>query len=58
VITDKDVGEEVNRHETKDMSVIKDGVGTGPANGKERVRPRVRQVNCHSQIEVKERGFF
>jgi hypothetical protein len=26
VITDKDVGEEVNRHKTKDMSTIKDGV--------------------------------
>jgi hypothetical protein len=24
---------------------------------KERVRLRVRQVNCHSQIEVEERGF-
>jgi hypothetical protein len=24
----------------------------------ERVRPRVRQVNCHSQIEVEERGFL
>jgi hypothetical protein len=25
---------------------------------KERVRPRVRQVSCHSQIEVEERGFL
>jgi hypothetical protein len=25
---------------------------------KERVRPRVRQVNCRSQIEVEERGFL
>jgi hypothetical protein len=25
---------------------------------KERVRPRVRQVNCHSQIEVEERRFL
>jgi hypothetical protein len=34
VITDKDVGEEINRHNTKDMSTIKDEVKTGPANGK------------------------
>jgi hypothetical protein len=34
VITDKDVGEEVNRHKTKDISTIKDGIKTGPANGK------------------------
>jgi hypothetical protein len=34
VITDKDVGEEVNRHRTKDISTIKDGVNTWPANGK------------------------
>ena len=34
MITDKDVGEEVNRHKTKDMSTIKDGVKTGPSNGK------------------------
>jgi hypothetical protein len=33
-------------------------LGTGPANGKERVRPRVRQVNFHSQIEVEEMGFL
>jgi hypothetical protein len=25
---------------------------------KERVHPRVRQVNCCSQIEVEERGFL
>ena len=25
---------------------------------KERVRPRARQVNCYSQIEVEERGFL
>jgi hypothetical protein len=25
---------------------------------KERVRPRVRQVNCRSQIEVEERRFL
>ena len=31
---DKDVGEEVNRHKTKDISTIKDGVKTGPTNGK------------------------
>jgi hypothetical protein len=31
---DKDVGEEVNRHKTKDISAIKDGVKTRPANGK------------------------
>jgi hypothetical protein len=34
VITDKDVGEEVIRNKTKDISTIKDGVKTGPANGK------------------------
>jgi hypothetical protein len=34
VITDKDVGEEVNRHKTKDISAIKDGVKIEPANGK------------------------
>jgi hypothetical protein len=34
VITDKDVGEEVNRHKTKDMSTLKDGVKTEPSNGK------------------------
>jgi hypothetical protein len=34
VITNKDVGEEVNRHKTKDISTIKDGVKTGLANGK------------------------
>jgi hypothetical protein len=28
VITDKDVREEVNRHKTKDISTIKDGVKT------------------------------
>jgi hypothetical protein len=25
---------------------------------KERVRPRAREVNCHSQIDVEERRFF
>jgi hypothetical protein len=25
---------------------------------KERTRPRVRYVNCHSQFEVEERGFL
>jgi hypothetical protein len=34
VITDKDVGEEVNKHKTKDISTIKDGVKIGPTNGK------------------------
>jgi hypothetical protein len=34
IITDKDVEEEVNRHKTKDMGTIKDGVETGPTNGK------------------------
>jgi hypothetical protein len=34
VIIDKDVGEEVNRHKTKDISTIKDGVKTEPANEK------------------------
>jgi hypothetical protein len=31
---DKDVGEEVNRHKTKDISTIQDGVKIGSANGK------------------------
>jgi hypothetical protein len=35
VITNKDVGEKVNRHKTKDISTTKDGVKTGPASGKE-----------------------
>jgi hypothetical protein len=34
VIMDKDVGGEVNRHKTKDISTIKDGVKIGPVNGK------------------------
>jgi hypothetical protein len=34
VVTVKDVGEEINRHKTKDMSTIKDGVKIGPVNGK------------------------
>jgi hypothetical protein len=34
VIIDKDVGEDVNRHDTKDISTINDGVKTWPANGK------------------------
>jgi hypothetical protein len=34
VIIDKDAGEEVNRHKTKDISTIKDEVKTWPANGK------------------------
>jgi hypothetical protein len=34
VITDKDVGEEVNRHKTKNISTIKDGVKTEPVNEK------------------------
>jgi hypothetical protein len=34
VITDKDVVEEVNVHKTKHINTIKDGVETGPANGK------------------------
>jgi hypothetical protein len=34
VITDKDVGEEVNRHKTKDISTINDGVKIGSVNGK------------------------
>jgi hypothetical protein len=42
VITDKDVGEEVNRHKTKDTSTIKDEVKIGPINEKERVCLRVR----------------
>jgi hypothetical protein len=33
VITDKDVGEKVNRHKTKDISTIEDGVKIGPVNG-------------------------
>jgi hypothetical protein len=35
VIMDNDVGEEVNRHKTKDISTIEDGVKTGHASGKE-----------------------
>jgi hypothetical protein len=31
---DNDVGDDVNRHKTKDISTIEDGVKTGPANGK------------------------
>jgi hypothetical protein len=31
---DKDVEEEVNKHKANDISTIKDGVKTGPANGK------------------------
>jgi hypothetical protein len=34
VIADKDVREEINRHKTKDISTTKDGVKTGPPNGK------------------------
>jgi hypothetical protein len=34
IISDNDVQEEVNRHKTKDMGTIKDGVETGPTNGK------------------------
>ena len=34
MITDEDVGEEVNRHKTKDISAIKDGVKTRSANQK------------------------
>jgi hypothetical protein len=34
-LTDKDVGEVVNRHKAKDISTLKDGVKTGPANGRE-----------------------
>jgi hypothetical protein len=34
ILTGKDVGEEVNRHEIKDINTLKDGVKTGPANGK------------------------
>jgi hypothetical protein len=33
VITNNDVGEEVNRHKTKGMGTIKDGVKIGHANG-------------------------
>jgi hypothetical protein len=36
---DEDVGEEVNRHKTKDISAINDGVKTRPASGKEETRP-------------------
>ena len=34
MVAGKDIGEEVNRHKTKDISTIKDGVKTGHANGK------------------------
>jgi hypothetical protein len=32
VITNKDVGEEVNRHKTKNINATEDGVKTGPAS--------------------------
>jgi hypothetical protein len=35
VITDKDVGEEVNGHRNKGYKYLKDGVKTRPASGKE-----------------------
>jgi hypothetical protein len=35
VITDKDVGEEVNRHKTKDIGTIMEGVKSEPASEKE-----------------------
>jgi hypothetical protein len=31
---DKGVWKEVNRHKTKDISIVKDGVKIGPVNGK------------------------
>jgi hypothetical protein len=34
VIIDKEVEEEVNKHKNKGISTIKDGVQTGPVNGK------------------------
>jgi hypothetical protein len=34
VVTDKNVGEEVNGHKARDISTIKNGVKTGPANRK------------------------
>jgi hypothetical protein len=40
VMTDKDVGEEVNKHKTKVISTIKDGVKIGPANGKGEGTPK------------------
>jgi hypothetical protein len=34
VLTNKDVWEEVNRHKTNNISTLKEGVKTEPANGK------------------------
>jgi hypothetical protein len=34
VVAGKDIGEEVNRHKTKDINTIKDGVKTRSAIGK------------------------
>jgi hypothetical protein len=48
------VGEEVNRHKTKNISTINDGVKMGPANGKGEGTSKGRCVNCHSQSEVEE----
>jgi hypothetical protein len=58
VITYKGVGEEVNRHKTKDISTIKDRVKIGTANGKGEGTSKGQMVNCHSQIEVEESGFL
>ena len=37
---DKDVGEEVNRHKTKFISTIKDGVKARIVTDRERMQPR------------------
>jgi hypothetical protein len=58
VTTDKDVGKEVNRHETKGISTIKDGVKTGPANGKEEDTSKGQIGKFPLSIEVEERRFF
>jgi hypothetical protein len=58
VITDKDVGKEVNRHKTKDISTIKDGVKTGPASGKEEGTSKGQIGKLSLPIEVEERRFL
>jgi hypothetical protein len=40
VITNNNVRGEVNRHKTKDISTIKDGVKTGPASEKGEDTPK------------------
>jgi hypothetical protein len=58
VIIDKDVGEEVDRHQTKDISTIKDGVKMGPANGKGEGTSKGQVGSNHFPMEVEERRFY